>query len=251
MNAYRSLCCCCLLVVACSKEAKPDRTREQFCTDWARAACSEEVISVCQAESAEDCHASQEALCRTLVPKDFSDESGDDCIAAVKDAYKDADLKADELATVLKLGAPCNQIIVGLSDEGESCTDPGDCDASLGLACVRKADAARGTCQLPDEVEGGRDCKAAQKTCTPGFYCNGQNCIEAKDLGDVCTIQEECGEAGFCDVDGACQERLAVNEVCTSDFECGTGICYEFAGDQVCTDRIRLARSEPLCDGLR
>ena len=236
----------------CGNDEKPPRSREAFCRDWAKAACSKEVLSVCQAESAETCHDAQEDFCRDLIPEDFSDVMGDECIAAVKDAYKDADLKAAELATVLRLATPCDQLIVGPKEEGESCSERSDCDTSLGLECVRKAGDDAGKCEVPEEVGAGRKCDAAQKTCPVGFYCDGSNCIEAKDLADDCTIQEECGEGGFCGDDGKCAEQLELDNTCTRDLECATGICYEYQpGDKVCTDRIRLARSEPLCDALR
>jgi hypothetical protein len=247
----RYLACCVLLLAACNKKASGSRTREEFCHDWAIAACSAEVVSVCQAASAEACHVSQEAFCRKLVPMNFSDATGDECIAAVKDAYTDADLKASELATVLRLAKPCDGLVSGPKREGDSCMERKDCDASADLQCVRKSNAASGVCEVPEVVGGGRSCTAVQKTCEAGFYCNGANCIEAKASGEDCTIQEECGETGFCGDDGKCAKRLAVGEACTSDRECNAGICYEFQGSQLCTDRIRLARSEPLCDNLR
>ena len=129
MNAQRTLMIGLLFMIACSGDDKRARTQEEFCQDWAEAACSKEVLSVCQAKDAASCHDSQEAFCRDLVPEDFSDEAGDDCIDAVKDAYKDADLEGEELATVLKLGAPCNELLTGLQDEGETCDQDVDCDA--------------------------------------------------------------------------------------------------------------------------
>lgn len=254
MNA-RYLAYCMLLVVvchlsACHKNQAP-RTREAFCRDWAVAACSMEVVSVCQAESAETCHSSQEAFCRTLVPKDFSDDMGDACIDAVKAAYEDADLKENELAIVLRLAKPCDGLVIGPKNQGESCTEQSDCDASAHLKCVRKSNSDSGLCEVPEEVGGGRSCKVAQKTCSAGFYCDGNNCIEAKASGEDCTIQEECGETGFCGDDHKCADQLAVGDTCKADHECKAGICYEFQGSKVCTSRIRLARAEPLCDKLR
>jgi hypothetical protein len=240
-----------LVLLAACKKQEPPRTREQFCRDWAAAACSEEVISVCQASSAEACHSSQEAFCRKLVPSDFSDANGTVCIDAVRNAYKDADLKDAELATVLKLADPCDALIVGPKGQGDTCTKQSDCDASAGLQCVRKSTSSDGVCEVPEEVGGGRSCKAAQKTCSAGFYCDGNNCIEAKSSGQDCMIQEECGLSGFCGDDGKCADRLAVGDPCNSDGQCKTGICYEFQGNQTCTNRIRLARAEPLCDDLR
>src|SRR5690242_9311890 len=111
MNAQRILMVGLLFTFACGGEDEKPRNQEEFCQDWAAAACSKEVLKVCQAKDAAACHDSQEAFCRDLVPEDFSDEAGDDCIDAVKDAYKDGDLEGDELSTVLKLGPPCNELL--------------------------------------------------------------------------------------------------------------------------------------------
>ena len=209
------------------------------------------MISACQAGGPESCHEAQEGFCLELVPQNFSDAHGDECLGAVAAAYADADLRGEELASVLVLGGSCESLIVGPKAEGESCSTARDCDLSAGFDCVMKADSAQGRCELPEPVGAGRDCSAAQKTCMAGFYCDGEHCVEGKDEGDACTIHEECGDTAFCNADGECEARLTVDSPCSADFECKTGICYEFEGEDICTDRIILARSEPLCDELR
>ena len=229
-----------------------NRTREQFCRDWAEAACSEETVSACQASDVEDCRQTQEDFCRTLVPsRTFSDAQGQVCIDAVKAAYADGDLEGGELATVLRLGAPCDKIIRGTQGRGDECESTEECDGPAGFVCVRHADEEEGTCQEPEEVGAGRDCSAQQSVCEEGFYCNGDNCVEAKDAGEACTIQEECGDDGFCNADGECEERFEVNDACMADNECLEGVCFEFEGESTCTDRIRLGRSEPICEDLK
>ncbi|MEY4577761.1 MAG: hypothetical protein RL701_2464 [Pseudomonadota bacterium] len=219
MKAHRSLFCLLVLVIACADDEKPAaRTSEEFCQAWASAACSTEVISVCQAASAEECRQSQEDFCRTLVPaKTFSDAKGDACLAAVKAAYQDADLASEELATVLTLAEPCDTIIAGPKQRGDSCSDRSECDASAGYECVKKADTGA---------------------------------IEAKEVGDDCKIQEECDATGFCN-EGKCAERFEVSEPCGFDEQCSNGICYAFEGTKTCTDRIRLSRAEPICATFR
>jgi hypothetical protein len=239
-----------VLLLACGEDEQA-RTREEFCQDWAAAVCSDEVLSACQAANEEACHQSQENFCRTLVPEDFSDAHGDACIDAVGDAYADADLRDEELATVLALGGPCDRLFVGPKSEGEACDSPRDCDVAAGYDCVMKSNAARGRCEVPETVGAGRDCSAPQKTCSEGFYCDGGHCVEGKSEGDACTIQDECGRLAFCNAAGECAARLEVSEPCGNDFECATGICHEFEGKPICTDRVILARSEPLCADLR
>jgi hypothetical protein len=243
-----------LLVLSLSCKAddeKKPRTREEFCADWAKAACSDETVSACQAEDAVSCRDTQEDACRKLLPEDFSDEMGQECIDAVKKAYADADLRGDELKTVLSLGEPCDKLIKGDKDEGEDCDSNADCDGPAGYECIRHSDADTGTCQVAQVVGAGKDCSSEQKICEPGFYCNGDNCIEAKDEGDDCTIQEQCGDSAFCNADKKCETKHKVSTKCTSDIECADGICYEYAGEKTCTDRIRLGRGEPLCEELK
>jgi hypothetical protein len=241
-----------VVTYGCAAKDKKARTRSEFCEDWGQAACSKETVSACQAGNTEDCAHSQEELCRALVPAaGFSDARGDACIDAIDAAYADAELDADELATVLRLDPPCDQLWVGPKAEGEACSSRRDCDSASGFDCVKKADADRGTCQVPREVGGGRDCSAARAVCEPGFYCDGSHCVEGKAAGDDCAIDAECASGAFCDEDGACRARLDVDEPCTADAQCASGICYEFEGETVCTDRVVLSRSEPICSDLR
>jgi hypothetical protein len=255
MNAYRFLLSVLLLLAAClPKDSSKSRTRVQFCADWAGAACSAQTVSACQAANMDACVQTQEAFCKKLVPEQhFSDEHAQDCINAVHDAFADGDLKDTELVTVLRLGKPCDMLISGPQDQGGSCKQLSDCDAPGGYVCVKKSSSTdgTGTCQKPVSVGAGRDCKAAQKTCSDGFYCDGEHCIEGKHSGDSCTIREECGSDSFCGSDGKCTEHLKVGTKCSADEQCTAGVCYPFEGNTVCTDRIVLTRAEPLCVDLR
>ena len=241
-----------LLLCACSgnDDSKP-RTREEFCADWAKAACTTETISACQAASAEACHLKQQAFCIGIVPVDFSDARGDACIKAVAAAYKDADLTGSELATVLELAAPCDAIVRGPAGLGEDCSTNRDCDGSKGYECVLHADNATGTCQVPELVGAGQKCAALQQTCGSGFYCDGKNCIAVKDVGESCSSDYECGELALCANDSSCTAKSAVGAACSIGAECSSGVCYEVNGQKSCVDRIRLSPAESLCENLR
>jgi hypothetical protein len=69
--------------------------------------------------------------------------------------------------------------------------------------------------------------------------------------GEGCLIHEQCGSNGYCDDEGHCAERLAVNDSCKSDVQCARGVCAQLGDEQVCTDRVVLARADPLCETLR
>jgi hypothetical protein len=239
------------VLFACGEEEKPPRSRAEFCLQWAAAACSEEVVSVCQAEDVDACRSAQEGFCRDVVPDTFVDDHADECLQAVQDAYADADLNGEELITVRSLGEPCDRLALGTEDEGGPCTENNDCNTALGFECAIKADDETGSCELTEEVGPGQDCDEPHQVCPVGFYCNGDNCVSADDVGEACLSHDECGEEGFCDAEGECAERKSVNEACTADAECEDGICYDFDGEMVCTDRIRLTRTEVLCQDLR
>ncbi len=241
-----------LVILACSSdEASPD-TPSKFCEQWAAAACSAEVVSACQAGDVNDCQASQIAFCLELIPATgFSGARAAQCTDAVESAYSDADLTASELETVLRLAAPCDQLVRGPRTRDEVCSARLDCDAPAGFDCVFKDDDSTGTCQVPTRVGPGLDCSAASAVCETGFYCNGENCIAGQDIGEACVAHRECGSAGFCS-SGLCAERFDVDLACTNDEQCTSGLCYQFsATEQVCTDRLRLSRTEPICEDLR
>ena len=237
---------------ACSGSEETARTREVFCQQWAKEACSSAVVSACQASSAETCRLTQQGFCMSLVPTNFSDAAADACLSAVRDAYADADLTGTELDTVLQLGGPCARVVEGPASVGETCTTSRDCQGSAGYECVTKGGQAQGTCQLPELIGPGLKCAAAQQVCMEGFYCNGSNCIEAKGAGESCTNDEECGISGWCGSEGVCSARLLVDAPCTASNQCASGLCYTFsADDRTCSDRLRLSRSEPVCENLR
>lgn len=236
-----------------SNDGPAEMTREQFCLDWANAACSDETVSVCQASNAEACRVAQRKSCQALVPTSgFSGQKADACLSAVSAAYADADLTAAEAKTVMRLGEPCDRLVRGPRGAGQSCSSKIDCNTPDGFDCVVKGSSSDGTCQTPIVKQPGLSCAAAQDTCTDGFYCNGTNCVEAKALGESCANPAECGAEGFCSTSSECTLRLAVSSPCTKDSDCVGDLCYQ-ADDSipVCLDRLRLSPAEPACDDLR
>jgi hypothetical protein len=242
-----------MTLASCSLEEENDvSTASSFCRRWAAAACSEDVVSACQAADEDDCRASQASFCLSQLPAtDFSAVRADECLDAVKDAYEDADLTSDELAVVTRFAAPCDRLVRGSSAEGQTCESSRDCDGP-GLECVFKRGLPAGSCQFGESVGAGQDCSAPNAVCEAGFYCNGDNCIAGEKLGDPCASHAQCGTTGYCGLTSVCEARRAVSESCGFDEQCASGLCYEFsASDRVCTDRVRLSRSEPVCEDLR
>lgn len=240
------------LSTGCSEEDEPAaQTREGFCDEWGKRACSPEVVSVCQAEDASDCRLTQESFCQELLPDNFVDDHAATCLDAVEGAYEDADLTAEELVTVLQLGPPCDRLIRGPRSSGDVCTSTFECDAASGYVCLFKGSDAEGTCEVPRTVQPGLACEARQETCTEGFYCNGENCVVGKASGSDCVTHQECDADSYCAEDSSCTERLALQDDCTADYQCLSGICFAFGSERTCVDRVRLSPAEPLCEELR
>jgi len=68
-----------------------------FCQAWGESACQEAVVSACDAASIEDCVATQSDFCLSVVPSSYASAKAKACLLAVKNAYKDANLTAEEL----------------------------------------------------------------------------------------------------------------------------------------------------------
>jgi hypothetical protein len=241
-----------LFPCACSDDSSKSETREDFCGRWGDAVCNDGVVSACQATNADACRLGEERFCLTLVPANgFVADRADICIDAVKAAYSDADLTAKELDTVLRLAAPCDQLVRGPRAAGESCMTRLDCNGPEGYDCVFKGGETTGNCEKPALSQPGRDCSADNAVCTEGFFCNGSNCVEGAAPGAACLRNAQCA-AGFCGPNDLCSAALAVDQDCTFDAQCASGLCYRFSADErVCTDRVRLSRTDPVCDAAR
>jgi hypothetical protein len=252
------------LPLACSgAEEPPDPLAKPagFCEAWGKAACQADVVAACDAASVEDCVTTQSEFCIDLIPATYASAKAKPCLDAVKNAYKDANLTAEELQVVINLAAPCDQLSSGVSDEGESCGRNDECNTAGGLSCVKKLDATRGSCEQPEVIGPGDACDGAAQVCEQGYYCNGENCVAYKRTGAVCEGHYQCLPEEQCvitvDADGvessACTARLELNEVCTADTDCQSGYCYMAADatEGECASMIRLSRSEPLCEALQ
>ncbi|HEX6766180.1 MAG TPA: hypothetical protein VF103_11895 [Polyangiaceae bacterium] len=229
------------------------RTEPAFCAEWAKAACNEDVVNACNGTRTE-CLATQKSACQVLVPPGYQSKYAEDCIDAVKDAYKDAELTAEELDVVLKLGGACKTLTDGGKEEGDSCTSSTECNGVDGFECVVKPGDAEGTCQIPVIVGGGRRCSAAESVCEPDFYCDGTNCVarlpelEACN-GDVCEAGLRC-EVGSGALEGACVLQLENGDSCVADEQCQSGVCIG-ATAKVCASNVVLTVESSLCDTLR
>lgn len=234
------------------------KTTVAFCNEWAEAACNEKVVSACGADSAESCIESQAAACLDLIPFGYDPKNAKACLAAVADAYEDADLSSEELELVLQLAAPCDRLIKGPTEEGDICELTTDCNTLDGLKCIIKSGEERGSCEVPTEVGGGFSCKDADEVCAENFYCDGTNCLAQKEEEDECEFDTECAPALRCDIPsgettGTCIERKKSGSDCSVNDECQSHLCARprEASSGKCVNQVRLSADSAFCEDLR
>ena len=194
------------------------------------------------------------------MPENYSSEHATECLNAVKAAYEDADLTAEELQIVIKLGAPCDQLSKGTSSDGESCSSNDECDTTTGFSCVAKLGASKGTCVKPEKVEAGEACDGPAQVCGDGYFCTGENCVVYKKTGGTCEGDYQCKVEDHCVIDdttdpatGTCEVRAKVSAACVKDDDCQSHYCVVASGETegLCASLIRLSQREPLCENLR
>ncbi len=252
-----------LVAAGCSsKDESPDPngTVDLFCSNWGKAACSPTVVANCSGTDSTSltdalthaCIESQRSFCEGLVPDGFSSAQAKSCLDGVAQAYSDATLSALEVATVRHRGPPCNHLIKGPALAGEACNSDDDCNTLQNYLCVQKSGV--GSCEIPMVVDNGTSCTAANAACNPGFYCDGDNCVQSKAADGKCADNFECGAGLSCDADTKkCAVRVDQKE-CTSDDDCtAKHVCDIAAGAKTgtCVTSIILTSTDKLCEDLR
>jgi hypothetical protein len=274
-RARRFLAFSVLLLPACSGSeelapAAPDplETVGGFCQMWAEAACNDDVVDACAAADTPACMDAQSDFCASLISESvYAKDLAEDCLDAVRDAYEDADLAAEELAVVRALGAPCDQLFRGPAQRGDACSDSRDCDTVAGFRCIVKVAGEDGSCEEPVVVTGGRSCERADQVCEEDFYCDGSHCVEKRTEGTACGADVECADTLRCTTDSGaggaggaegsgesrCTPRAGTTEACSADDDCQSRVCARAreASSGVCVRAVRLSVSEPVCEDLR
>lgn len=274
MQHTKTLLALLLLVpaAACSGTQKgpgnsnPYQTEAEFCAAWASAACNAKVVSACAATDAKACQTAQAAFCVGLLPSSgYNSKNAQQCIDAVKAAYKDGALTRSEYETVRELGAPCNTLIQGPGQAGDSCKTRDDCDTLQGLDCVFGASAAgdagpdagpsaTGTCEVPNIVQPGEACSGPADVCTSGYYCSGDHhCLASGKVGAACSTTSPCGSGLNCQA-GKCVAKVGVNGTCASNADCQDNlVCQLPSGGNtgVCVTEDQLGNTDQVCSDLR
>jgi hypothetical protein len=230
-------------------------TEAAFCAEWAKAVCSEDAVLACNGTRS-GCLTTQQAACRVLVPPGYQSDHAEDCLEAVEDAYADAELTAEELEVVLKLGGDCSRLNDGGQEEGDDCVANVDCDGVNGFECVIRPGDSSGTCQIPVEVAPGGRCSTPEAVCPADVYCNGTNCVvrslEGETCaGDMCEPGLRCALATG-DTETTCIPMLGIGDPCSADADCASNVCIGSTDtDKICVSSIILTVRDPLCRDLR
>lgn len=234
MNRHRfSLLWGLVLSAGCSGDdgSAPDPyvTREGFCGEWAKAACTSRVVSACAATDQDACVATQAQFCTGVVSAEaYRKELARSCVSRVRSAYADERLTPEEARIVLTGGAPCD------------------------FACID----VDGECLEPTIVGGGMECTDPTSVCDEGFYCDGTNCLALRTEGRECSASMPCAPELKCvGEEGAqvCEAKAATGEPCATGDDCVSGICSLPAGaaEGICGAEIILSTAEPACMNLR
>jgi hypothetical protein len=232
------------------------KTPDAFCKAWAGAACNAAVVDACGAKDADDCIASQRQYCTELLPVGYDSTNAEQCITAVKRAFKDAELDQSDLDLVLNLGGDCSHLIRGGSASGDTCTVASECNTVKGYSCVIKPGDTEGTCQLAKLQSAGQSCDALDELCIDGYYCvataaGGGICGEQGQDNDACDDDSMCISTDLCDLDtNKCAPKLDVSDPCSANSQCKSGICLLTAAKPKCVNSVVLTPEASLCADL-
>ncbi len=246
-------------LVRCSSDTSQPKYPDtgSYCRARAEAECSDAVVASCAVASKGTCAAQRQLLCQAGLPagKVYGSSKTEICIKAVADAYTDAQLTKEEIQAYT---TACAVVFSGAGAKGEACVQNLDCNQSAGLACVLHASnapgvdagptpsAVAGTCQVPQSVQGGESCAAADAQCVEQFHCGlTQHCDANGANGDPCSAALPCKSAFKCSANSTCEPRLDNGQACTTDGECVSGICLQ--GSNLCVAKVTLSPSEPFC----
>jgi hypothetical protein len=235
---------------ACTTTAGPKYPDlNSFCNGQASAECSSEVVLACAVPSTATCVANRQQVCVAAAPAGaiYNPAPTENCIAVVSGAYSDAKLTIAESSAI---SAACSIVFDGPGGPDAACQQDPDCKVSTGLRCVPKPGSNMGTCQIPQPVQGGGMCVAADAQCVAGFHCGlSSHCDIDGMANDPCDAADPCAPGFMCSTAATCTAKSADGTACASADECMNGICNKASGAAMglCVSEVTLAPDEPFC----
>ncbi|MEZ4227213.1 MAG: hypothetical protein R3B13_40110 [Polyangiaceae bacterium] len=249
--------------VGCSSEKSgtpavdPYRSEESFCGEWAKAACNKTVVDKCSGggDDTEACVQKQSSFCLAALPANYASKNAKACVEAVKKAYSDAKLTAEELQLVRTFAEPCDELSQGPKAEHDTCTRSSDCDTVAGFRCIIRPGDAEGSCETPVIASGGDPCADANVTCAETHYCDGSNCLTKAAEGKACDASVPCAPGLRCaDMSGTftCVSKAGTGATCATDDDCTSGVCAKGSGasEGKCVETLDLGVTVSVCDDL-
>jgi len=228
-----------------------------FCAAWALAECNDSVVQACAATSKDLCTSNREAACQdtivapaTTAGLSFDFRAAEGCVNQVGSAYSDAKITSAEEQSIV---TACGLVFSGTGAKGTTCNADSDCKQGDGLRCIlhpvsaaSDAGVTGGTCQMPQTVQAGQSCSAADARCADGYHCGSSlHCDSDGKLGEQCDAAATCATGLKCASTSTCAAKLADGTACATASDCTNGMCL--TGANLCASVETLSPSEPFC----
>jgi hypothetical protein len=232
---------------------------ETFCAARARAECSDVVVQKCKSKGRDACVAARTDHCKGSMPQGvrYNPAGADACIRAVTDAYADAKLSAAESANIDDACGP--KVFVGKGTARDRCESNWDCDASVGLVCMRAYGKDEGKCLVPHVVEPASSCADEADVCPSDSYCDTMTkvCVPKHASGESCQPGYiECVDTAVCagggPFGGGCRDKLQDGDTCAQSIDCMNGLCEKPTGAAMgtCSASLELSPLSAACTGF-
>lgn len=124
----------------------------------------------------------------------------------------------------------CEQIFIGLVEEGDTCFDREEC-AGPGSRCRESngCEPGEACCERVCERAAAVGESCEERSCQPETRCVSGTCEDGA-VGSACERDSHCD--GWC-FEGSCTSPLARGQTCERDSQCeGTDVCIEDAEEQ-------------------
>ncbi len=199
------------------------------------------------------CRAFYAAFGGGLAQGSYDAAAGQACLDATRAAVAKATDACDTSSSSSETDAICNKVFktdsTATKNPGEACNNDSDCIASAegsvecyssftGSAetktCLLKIVGKAGDGPCVGTIDGDSTTSSfSDKVPAKGYTCNkkdnlhcgstSQKCDLYAEVGEKCTFSGDCVASAYCNVMGACADRVAVGGDCTSSSEaCST-----------------------------
>lgn len=226
-----------------------------FCQALAQADCSPAAVTGCYGSSSATLAAdTQRCVTARATPERcnplglaYHAQYAQPCIDAHTAAYMSGQIDAGTFAAIEQ---QCLPALNQGGEAGATCSDDSGCDVGSGDFCVVHQ-GGKGSCQVPQSVMPGGDCRDPAAQCSAGYFCesSGGYCvIDPDQAGQACGPGVSCNTGFGCDTTTmTCAAQLPDASPCTADSDCSGGLCISVANGAQCVTSYVLAVGSPTC----